>query len=218
AAINRAISVVDPDYPSAGGSTLATQIEKYRHSPEGRTASSPEKLRQMVSASVRAYLDGEETLHTRQRIIADYINSVPLGAFPGYGEVNGIADGLATWYGADFDAVNRLLRRPQADGAALAPQARAYREVLSLMIARRRRKPPAWSAPICSRAATRPSCSTASRSTRPPRTATACACRPTTSTSRSTSMPARSSSSARRPSCARSSATSRSSPSCTSAM
>ena len=138
AAINRAISVVDPDYPSAGGSTLATQIEKYRHSPEGRTASSPEKLRQMVSASVRAYLDGEETLHTRQRIIADYINSVPLGAFPGYGEVNGIADGLATWYGADFDAVNRLLRRPQADGAALAPQARAYREVLSLMIAQRR--------------------------------------------------------------------------------
>src|SRR5262249_10789547 len=43
-----------------GGSTLATQIEKYRHSPGGRTESAPEKLRQMESASLRAYLDGED--------------------------------------------------------------------------------------------------------------------------------------------------------------
>jgi len=33
---------------AAGGSTLATQVEKYRHSPEGRTGSAEEKLRQMV--------------------------------------------------------------------------------------------------------------------------------------------------------------------------
>ncbi|HWJ93765.1 MAG TPA: transglycosylase domain-containing protein, partial [Telluria sp.] len=45
----------------AGGSTLATQIEKYRHSAEGRTSSLQDKLRQMASATLRAYLDGEDT-------------------------------------------------------------------------------------------------------------------------------------------------------------
>ncbi|XLM21954.1 transglycosylase domain-containing protein, partial [Chromobacterium piscinae] len=40
-----------PGYHSAGGSTLATQIEKFRHSPGGRTGSPKEKLRQMLSAS-----------------------------------------------------------------------------------------------------------------------------------------------------------------------
>ncbi|MFP3335141.1 transglycosylase domain-containing protein, partial [Pseudomonas sp. SIMBA_064] len=39
---------------SAGGSTLATQLEKYRHSPDGLTVSGAEKLRQMFSAGVRA--------------------------------------------------------------------------------------------------------------------------------------------------------------------
>ena len=42
---------------TAGGSTLATQLEKYRHSPDGLTLSGGEKLRQMFSASVRAYQD-----------------------------------------------------------------------------------------------------------------------------------------------------------------
>ena len=28
---------VDPKYPVMGGSTLATQLEKLRHSPHGRT-------------------------------------------------------------------------------------------------------------------------------------------------------------------------------------
>src|SRR3546814_5255445 len=40
---------------SAGGSTLATQLEKYRHSADGLTGSGAEKIRQMISASVRAY-------------------------------------------------------------------------------------------------------------------------------------------------------------------
>jgi membrane peptidoglycan carboxypeptidase len=47
---------------SAGGSTLATQLEKYRHSPDGLTVSGAEKLRQMMSASVRAYQPGPQTL------------------------------------------------------------------------------------------------------------------------------------------------------------
>src|SRR5439155_20185287 len=42
----------------AGGSTLATQLEKYRHSPGGRTASGYDKLRQMTAASLRDYSHG----------------------------------------------------------------------------------------------------------------------------------------------------------------
>ena len=41
-----------------GASTLATQIEKFRHSPDGRTSSAREKLRQMLSATFRAYQGG----------------------------------------------------------------------------------------------------------------------------------------------------------------
>lgn len=120
---------------SAGGSTLATQLEKYRHSPDGLTLSGGEKIRQMLSASVRAYQDGPQSLPARQRVVRDYLNSVPLSAVPGHGEVHGLAEGLRVWYGADFARTNRTL----AD--ANAPQAergQALREVLSLMIAQRR--------------------------------------------------------------------------------
>ena len=44
----------DADGRGPGGSTLATQIEKYRHSPGGRTTGPLEKLRQIGSASLRA--------------------------------------------------------------------------------------------------------------------------------------------------------------------
>lgn len=138
AVLERAIVAVDPDYPGAGGSTLATQLEKFRHSPEGRTASVVDKLRQMISASVRVYLDGADTTLARQRIVVDYLDSVPLGATPGHGEVHGIGDGLWAWYGADFEAANRALRASLADGARLQEQALAYRQVLSLIIAQRR--------------------------------------------------------------------------------
>lgn len=134
AVAERAIAAADPDYPAAGGSTLATQIEKYRHSPEGRTASVAEKLRQMASASVRVYLDGKDTQPARRRLVTDYLDSVPLGAAAGHGEVHGIGDGLWAWYRADFEAANRALRQPQVTQA----QARAFRQVLSLIIAQRR--------------------------------------------------------------------------------
>lgn len=92
----------------------------------------------MVSASVRTYREGPQTLATRQRIVRDYLNSVPLSAAPGHGEVHGIADGLRLWFGADFREVNRLLdpRSPEA----VDQQARglALRQVLSLLIAQRR--------------------------------------------------------------------------------
>ncbi len=51
----RLLSYAGIDDPVIGGSTLATQLEKFRHSPGGRTETIGEKLRQMASASVRIY-------------------------------------------------------------------------------------------------------------------------------------------------------------------
>ncbi|AYC33894.1 penicillin-binding protein [Pseudomonas cavernae] len=123
---------------SAGGSTLATQLEKFRHSPEGRTGSAAEKLRQMASASVRAYRNGPQTLAARQEVIRDYLNSVPLSAAAGHGEIHGMADGLRIWYGTDFARVNSILADDQLPGANLAARGLALRQVLSLIIAQRR--------------------------------------------------------------------------------
>jgi membrane peptidoglycan carboxypeptidase len=126
-----------------GGSTLATQLEKFRHSPDGRTGSVVEKFRQMGSASIRAYLDGPNTLPARREIALAYLNSVPLGAIPSYGEVHSLGDGLWAWYGAEFATMNRLLQADTltATDPVSAEQATAYRQVLSLLIAQRR---PAW--------------------------------------------------------------------------
>ncbi len=125
---------------SAGGSSLATQIEKSRHSPQGVTRSISEKFRQMASASLRVYLDGTETLAAQQRIVLTYLNSLPLAAAPGYGEVIGLAAGLERWFGADFDTVNRLLWLPGSElsEAQAVRRAKAYRQVLSLLLAQRR--------------------------------------------------------------------------------
>jgi len=82
-----------------GGSTLATQIEKYRHSEDGRTSSMQDKLLQMISASLRSYQDGENTMEARRKIVVNYLNTVPLSAKSGFGEVNGIGDGMWVWYG-----------------------------------------------------------------------------------------------------------------------
>ncbi|MGF6489928.1 transglycosylase domain-containing protein [Pseudomonas frederiksbergensis] len=123
---------------SAGGSTLATQLEKYRHSPDGLTVSGAEKIRQMISASVRAYQAGPQTLQARQNVIRDYLNSVPLSAVPGHGEVHGMAEGLRVWYGADFNKANERLASTDTDPKSLSEKGLALREMLSLMIAQRR--------------------------------------------------------------------------------
>jgi membrane peptidoglycan carboxypeptidase len=136
AVFEQSIKFFDADYDAPGGSTLATQIEKYRHSPGGITASFEEKFRQMMSASLRAYAKGRDTSERRRQIAVDYLNTVPLAAAPGYGEVNGLGDGLWAWYGADFEAVNALLKH--TDASDTDEQARAFREVLSLLIAQRR--------------------------------------------------------------------------------
>jgi membrane peptidoglycan carboxypeptidase len=134
-AVDQTLRAIDLEGGRAGGSTLATQIEKFRHSPGGRTRDAEDKLTQMVSASLRAYLDGEETLAARQRIVLGYLNSVPLAGMAGYGEINGLGDGLWAWYGRDFAFANRVLADPGADPAE---RAQVFKEVLSLIVAQRR--------------------------------------------------------------------------------
>lgn len=124
---------------TSGGSTLATQLEKIRHSPEGRTGSVRDKVQQMMSASLRAYQQGEETTEARRQITCDYINSLPLSSFAGYGEVLGLGDGLWVWFQADFAQVNRLLLTSD-EAIANRPDLRkaralAYRQVLMLLLA-----------------------------------------------------------------------------------
>ncbi|MBZ6072449.1 transglycosylase domain-containing protein [Aeromonas schubertii] len=138
AAVSQVGKALDMQDQSAGGSTLATQVEKYRHSPDGLTLSPKEKLRQMVSASVRAYRLGPETLEARKLVAWAYLNSVPLSAAPGYGEVHGLGDGLWVWFGADPARVNLLLDPMRNQGTDLAAQGLALRQVVSLMIAHRR--------------------------------------------------------------------------------
>lgn len=146
ALVEKGISLVDSSRNVPGGSTLPTQIEKYRHSPEGLTSSMGEKLRQMGTASVRAYLDGPNTLPRRKQTVMAYLNTVPLAAAPRFGEVNGVGDGLWAWYGLDFGEINRILQDIDQPGAPAgqktaasdAAQASALKHALSLIVAVRR--------------------------------------------------------------------------------
>jgi len=143
ATLDLAVHAVYRKHSIIGGSTLATQLEKMRHSPSGRTGSVTEKVRQVTSASLRSYLDGTDTRETQQRIVLDYLNSIPLAATPAQGEVIGLGDGLKAWYDADFARVNTLLSADEAslDAHASLERARAYREVLALFLALRA---PGW--------------------------------------------------------------------------
>ncbi len=114
-----------------GGSTLATQLEKFRHSPAGRTSSPAEKLRQIISASLKAYRDGEDTTLRRREIVVEYLNSMPLAAAPRYGEVHGLGEGLAAWFGLSLHDVVADLDR----SSPLSAQARAFNHVLALIAA-----------------------------------------------------------------------------------
>ena len=122
---------------SAGGSTLATQIEKFRHSPMGLTRSFKDKAVQIISGTVRVYAKGPNTMGMRTRIVQDYLNTVPLSSAPGHGEVHGVGDALYAWFGSDFANVNKLLSQP-ADPATAEQRAQYFRQVVALMIAQRR--------------------------------------------------------------------------------
>jgi membrane peptidoglycan carboxypeptidase len=138
ALLEHVYQVFGSDGRTPGGSTLATQIEKYRHSPDGRTATMEDKLRQMASAAARAYQPGQDTTAVRHQLVVDYLNTVPLAARPGFGEVNGMGDGLWVWYGQDFAQVNALLQAAAQAAQPTAEQALAYKQALSLVIAQRR--------------------------------------------------------------------------------
>jgi membrane peptidoglycan carboxypeptidase len=136
AVLEKGVSLIDRNRNVPGGSTLPTQIEKYRHSPEGRTQNMRDKLRQMASASLKAYLDGTDTRQARRRTLLAYLNTVPLAAAPRFGEVHGVGDGLWAWYGLDFSHVNRVLARTPHDHDR--EYAAALKHVLSLIVAERR--------------------------------------------------------------------------------
>ena len=116
-----------------GGSTLATQMEKYRHSRDGRTNSVLDKLRQMTTATLRVYRDGPDTRDARRAIVLDYLNTVPLGAAPGYGEIHGLGEGLSTWFGRPLDHVMHDLGPWEPDGV----RAWSFKQVLTLLCAAR---------------------------------------------------------------------------------
>ena len=138
AVLSKAKGSVTGEGRSPGGSTLATQIEKYQHSAEGRTASMQEKLQQMVSAALRAYQQGEDTSEARRQIVLRYMNTMPLSAKAGFGEVHGLGDGLWVWYGRDFNEVNRVLKQEAVSRGDLLALAQRYKEALSLLISQRR--------------------------------------------------------------------------------
>ena len=130
--------MVNPRLKRGGASTLATQLEKYRHSPDGRTEGVTEKMRQIVTATARAYLDGFETTAAQREIVTAYLDSTPLGSRPAYGEVVGLGDAMSAWFGIDLAEVNKLLSLPPVSDAQTERRAQIYKEVLSLLIAQRR--------------------------------------------------------------------------------
>ena len=74
---------------------------------------------------------GRTRRRARRRIVLDYLNSVPLAARAGFGELRGLGDALWAWHGADFAEVNAAAlgsARHAADSpGARAPTARCSR-------------------------------------------------------------------------------------------
>ncbi len=121
-----------------GGSTLAIQLEKFRHSGDGMTESPADKLRQILAASLNAYREGPDTREARRQIVLDYLNTMPLAAAPGHGEVNGLADGLRVWFARDPKHTFETLSAPESDPVE---RAQAFKHVLALVYAVRA---PSW--------------------------------------------------------------------------
>jgi membrane peptidoglycan carboxypeptidase len=136
AAAGQVGGVFDANLRQGGASTLATQIEKFRHYPDGLTRGVQDKLTQMLAASIRSYLDGPMTFEARQRIVSIYLNATPLSSRAGYGEVIGIGDGLWAWFGTDLGEASAALSRTTP--VDLAREGEIYKQVLSLLLAQRR--------------------------------------------------------------------------------
>jgi len=135
ALVQQGMKALGQEHKVIGASTLATQLEKFRHSPNGITRDARDKALQMASASLRVYRGGADNIAARRQLVLDYINSLPLAAQSGYGEVSSLGDGLEAWFGADFTAVNRALSDP---AAALGERALYYKQALALILSVRR--------------------------------------------------------------------------------
>ena len=141
AVAQKGVQLFKPSHKVPGASTLATQMEKYRHSDGGRTQGTADKLRQMATGALRAYLHGTDTRHARQEVLRDYLNSVPLSAMNGHGAVYGYGDAMWAYFGTDFETVNSTLHGVEAmsaDEATLADAGRIYRQTVALMLSLRR--------------------------------------------------------------------------------
>ncbi len=139
ALLTQGIRLVKNDQNVPGGSTLATQLEKFRHSPGGQTSSLLEKAKQVTAASLRIYHDDVHTQEAQKHLVVDYMNSFPLGAFPGAGEIHGFGDGLWAWYHMDLNRFHQVLA--DADPASfekMALAAATYKKGVSLLLALRR--------------------------------------------------------------------------------
>jgi len=112
-----------------GGSTLATQLQKFRYSGQGRTEGIGDKLRQITGASLKVYSEGSNTQAARKTIVVDYINLAPFAAVPGFGEIYGLAQALQAWFGLSLDDVNQVLSSKTDD----EHKARIYKQVLMLL-------------------------------------------------------------------------------------
>jgi membrane peptidoglycan carboxypeptidase len=138
AAGGRILRVIVPHINEGGGSTLATQIEKFRHSPGGQTGGVGDKMRQMLTASARMYMDGRDTMARRKEVVTTYLNSTPLASMPGYGEVIGLPEALRVWFGTDYAAAAQVLNETPRDANEWARRGRVYREALALILSERR--------------------------------------------------------------------------------
>lgn len=118
-----------------GGSTLATQLEKYQHSGGGRTQGAMEKIRQITSASLKAYRTGRNTTASRKEVITDYINTVPLASAAEYGEVNGLGEGLWAWLGDDFRDISSVLQSKDNLPSHMKSRAEAFKKIMTLLLA-----------------------------------------------------------------------------------
>jgi membrane peptidoglycan carboxypeptidase len=137
AVVGRLVRLVVPGFNEGGASTLATQIEKFRHSPNGLTGGAGEKLRQMLTASAHVYINGPNTMKRREEIVTTYLNSTPLSSFPGYGEVIGLPDALYVWFGTDFNQAMKVLNSTPKKKEEWGRKGEIYRQVLALLLSGR---------------------------------------------------------------------------------
>ena len=88
AMVNFGLHEIDHKRPMIGGSTLSDAIGK--NAPFARRQDSFGRRETPAdhNASLRAYRRGPETLAEQQRIVLDYINSIPMAATPAGGEDN----------------------------------------------------------------------------------------------------------------------------------